>query len=148
MSRRHLVVSAVCFALAGCALTDKKEMETDPIIPAQSIQISESVKISLEALAAAAVVYYVVDPLAPNWQVQEARLADDLYRLSLRRKRFSAGGDGEAMQVLARRAEQLALQHGYAGYQLLRYTEGIESSLPVPAAQRVSEGVIRLTRVP
>lgn len=145
---RTIIVAGAALALGGCALTDKQDLDTDPIIPARSLQISDAVSPSLEALAGAAVVYYIVDPLAPNWQVQEARLAEDLYRIDLKRKRFSGGGDGEAMQVFNRRAEKLALERGYSGYQVLRYTEGIESGLPGPVAQRVSGGTIRLTRAP
>lgn len=148
MFRRYITATA-CLVLAACgSLSDERKMETQPIIPARSVQLTESVSISLEAMAAAAAVYLVVDPLAPNWQVQEARLADDLYRLSLKRKRFSGGGDGEALEVINRRAERLAQEHGYTGYQIVKYTEGIDSGLPVSVAQRVSQGVIRLTRAP
>jgi hypothetical protein len=65
-------------------------------------------------------------------------------RISLRKKRFTSGGDGEAAQLFARRAEKLARDGGYAVYTVLEYNEGIESTLPV--AQRVAQGVIELKR--
>lgn len=84
-----------------------------------------------------------IKPLIPNWQVEESRIASDRFRISLRRKLFAGGGDGEAAQVFNRRAEQLARDHGHAGYTILEFSEGIESTL-LPVAQRVSSGVIRL----
>jgi hypothetical protein len=90
----------------------------------------------------AAVAYIVFDPIAPNWQIDEAKLAEDRYVLQLRMKHFHTGGDGESRVVFNRRAEQLASDNGYASYQILSYSEGIKSTLP--AAQRVSEGVIQL----
>ena len=65
-------------------------------------------------------------------------------RISLRKKRFTSGGDGEAGQLFARHAEQLARSGGYAGYSVMEYTEGVESTLPI--AQRVAQGVVRLER--
>jgi len=106
------------------------------------LQISKSLSIPLEGLALGVALYLVVDPLSPNWQVEESRIAADRFRIALRRKLFSSGGDGEASQVFNRRAEQLARDHGHAGYTILEFSEGIESALPV--AQRVSSGVIRL----
>ena len=43
--------------------------------------------------------------------------------------------------VFRRRAEQLARAGGYAGYDIVSYSEGIQSEL---VAQRVGEGVIQL----
>jgi hypothetical protein len=48
------------------------------------------------------------------------------------------------MLVLKRRALQLQHQHGYAGYRILDYSEGIESGTPV--AQRYSHGIVQLVR--
>jgi hypothetical protein len=78
-----------------------------------------------------------------NWELVEAKLADDRYALSLRMRRFHSGGDGEARALFHRRARELAQVGGYAGYEVLSYAEGIDSSLPF--AQRVGEGVVRLT---
>jgi hypothetical protein len=39
---------------------------------------------------------------------------------------------------------EFARRGGYAGYTVLEYSEGIESTLPV--AQRVAQGVVRLER--
>lgn len=63
----------------------------------------------------------------------------------MRAKSFRTGGDGESMQILKRRARQLQYEKGYAGYRILDYSEGIESSTPL--THRVSEGTIQLVRV-
>jgi hypothetical protein len=114
------------------------------LIPNQSLQLTRSMAVSAETLVLGAALYWAVDPLAPNWQLAQAPDGADRVRISLRKKRFTSGGDGEAGQLFARRAQQVAREGGYAGYSVMEYTEGIESTLPV--AQRVAQGVIRLNR--
>ena len=98
--------------------------------------------VAAEALVLGAVIYYVVDPLSPNWQIEEARMGDNRFRISLRKKRFATGGDGEATQLFYRRAEQIVRENGYAGYTVLEFGEGVESTVPI--AQRVAQGVIQV----
>lgn len=144
------IICFVLLGLAGCgALRNDGSLGSDssgdsikPMIPNKSLQLSKSLSIPLEGLVLGAAIYLVVDPLSPNWQIEESRIAEDRFRIALRRKLFASGGDGEASQVFQRRADQIALDRGYAGYTILEFTEGIESTLPV--AQRVSYGVIRL----
>jgi hypothetical protein len=50
------------------------------------------------------------------------------------------------MQALKRRASQLQYENGFASYQILEYTEGIDSH--TIGARRVAEGTIRLVRGP
>jgi hypothetical protein len=145
---------ALCFCAAvtaGCSTISHNPRAVSPsgsevstLIPNRTLQITRTATLSAENLLLGAVVYWAVDPLAPNWRLEQAPLGADRVRISLRRKRFASGGDGEAAQLFARHAEQLALEGGYAGYTVLEYTEAIESSLPL--AQRVSQGVIRLYR--
>ena len=47
------------------------------------------------------------------------------------------GGDGEAMQVVKRRALELQRENGFSAYKILAYSEGVESSTPL--TQRVAE---------
>jgi hypothetical protein len=73
------------------------------------------------------------------------RLSEDTYSISLRSKRFrSTGGDGEAGRVFKRNAEQITRESGFAGYDVLAYSEGIESE--VIGALRYAEGTIRVSR--
>jgi len=92
-----------------------------------------------------ALLYVIYDPLAPNWTIKERALNGDTYFLSLRAKSFRTGGDGEAIQIVKRRALQLQREKGYAGYRILDYSEGIESSTPL--THRVSEGTIQLVEL-
>ena len=94
------------------------------------------------AAAAAVVAWYVVDPLAPNWEVKEAKLADNRWRLDMRMKRWTTGGDGEAVELLHRQAERLAQLQGYSTYRVLSWNEGIQSDMPI--AQRWARGVVLL----
>lgn len=131
--------------LAGCSTSGSNG---SPLIPNQSIQLTAGHSISLSTLATGAVIagaiYLVYDPLAPNWEIEESRIAQDTYRFSLKMKRFHTGGAGESMQVLKRRASQLQYEQGFATYQILEYAEGIDSQ--TIGARRMAEGTIRLVQ--
>lgn len=92
----------------------------------------------------AAVLTVVKDTFSPNWEIREARFPDNHYQLALQMKRSYSGGAGEARVVFHRRARELMRAGGFDGYQILEYSEGMESS--VFGAQRNAGGVIRLTR--
>jgi hypothetical protein len=96
--------------------------------------------------ANSALLYLIYDPLAPNWTIKERALSADIYHLALRAKSFRTGGDGEAIQIVKRRALQLQREKGFMSYRILDYTEGVESSTPL--THRVSEGTIQLVRTP
>ncbi|MBP6421285.1 MAG: hypothetical protein KA271_00165 [Propionivibrio sp.] len=132
-------------AIVGCSSTGGN---SSPLIPNKAIQLTANTSVSLATLATAAAVgaaiYYVYDPLAPNWEIEESQLTDDTYRLSLKMKRFHTGGAGESIQILKRRATQLQYEQGFGGYQILEYTEGIDSQ--TIGARRVGEGVIRMVQ--
>ncbi len=152
--RRYPAAMAVAavLALGGCGtLRNDSDLGYDgagdrikTIVPNKSVSLTPSVHIPLEGLLLGAAVYWVVDPLSPNWQTGEARIGQDTVRISLKRKPFVTGGQGEATQVFRRRAEQVTRQLGFTAYTVLEFNEGIESS--VPFAQRVAEGVIRVSR--
>lgn len=147
-------LAAACMVAAlsaGCAAVssnpgafDASGRSISTLIPDKTFNITPGLALSVENILLGAALYWAVDPLAPNWQFEQASLGTDRVRISLRKKRFTSGGDGEAAQVFARRAEQVARAGGYAGYTVMEYSEGIESTLPL--AQRVAQGVIRLAR--
>ena len=138
-----MLVAAV--AITGCSSTGST---ASPLIPAKSIQLTAQTSVSLANLATAAVVvaaiYFVYDPLAPNWEIEESRLNDDTYRFSLKMKRYHTGGAGESIQILKRRASKIQYEQGFSGYQILEYTEGIESQ--TIGACRMVEGTIKLVQ--
>ncbi|PKO89296.1 MAG: hypothetical protein CVU18_04260 [Betaproteobacteria bacterium HGW-Betaproteobacteria-12] len=145
--RSAVLLIAGVLVLSGCSSSGSS---ASPLIPDKVIQLTAKNSISLSRLATAAVVvaaiYVVYDPLAPNWEIEEARLNDTTYRLSMKMKRYHTGGSGESIQLLKRRASQLQYEQGFGSYQILEYTEGIDSQ--TIGARRVAEGVIRLVQQP
>ena len=140
--RRHAgLVLAVTLAVAGCTTVDS---DKTLLIPDGTLNISKSVQWSYEGIAAAVLLYFIIDPLAPNWQIAQSQIDADRYLIAMRKKRFTTGGDGEAAQLFFRRAAQVTRESGAAGYRVLEFSEGVESSVPI--AQRVANGVIEVIR--
>ena len=141
----------VMLALSGCGIIDKKLLGSSiprhgSLIPATNIQLTPGYATTLEAVAltavTAAALYYIYEPLDANWEGADQPVSNDVYRLSMRMKRFHTGGDGEAMMVARRYAEQLRVARGASAYTIVEYAEGIESSTPI--ARRVAEAIVKL----
>lgn len=119
-----------------------------PLIPDATVQLGPSVAYPLEKLVYWGIwvgaAYLILDPFAPNWRIEEARLPEDHFHLSLSMKRYYAGGAGEARAVFHRRAKELMRAGGFASYDVLEYAEGMESSFI--GAQRTANGVVRFSR--
>jgi hypothetical protein len=88
--------------------------------------------------------WLILDPLAPNWEIEQASFPERHYHLSLKMKRVYAGGAGEARVVFHQRAKDLMRQNGFDTYAVVEYSEGLESS--ILGSQRVARGVIQLVR--
>ena len=137
--------AASILALGGCSAPGST---ASPLIPDKAIQLTAGNSVALSSVATAAVigaavhVYY--DPLAPNWEVEESRLNGDTYRFALKMKRYQTGGSGESLQVIRRRASQLQYEQGFGAYEILEYTEGIESQ--TLGAKRRADAVVRLVQ--
>ena len=147
--RRILPSLLLGLAVVACGSVETKSIPSSgSLLPNATVQVGPTIAYSVEQIAvagaAAALLYVVYDPLAPNWSIEEKPLADDTYYLALRAKSFRTGGDGEAIQIIKRRALQLQREKGYAGYRILDYSEGIESSTPL--TRRVSEGTVQLVK--
>lgn len=116
------------------------------VVPSATVQLTENATLSLSQIATAGVVaataYILLDPSAPNWHIEETRYGNGQYHLAMQQKNYTGGGGGEARQFFQRRGAELARQNGYAGYQIVSFTEGIEFAYPV--SRRVSQGVIQL----
>ena len=132
----------VSILMAGCGSTGSGK--STALLPDKTLQLTPHLSVSLTTLAAAAVIYAYYDPLAPNWEIEEAKLNDDTFRFSMKMKRHHTGGAGESIQILKRRASQLQYEQGFGSYQILEYSEGIDSQ--TIGARRVAEGVIKLVR--
>ncbi len=126
----RLSLAASMLLAAGCA-------SLNSMVPTAMVPVVDRLS------AAWSIADVVFDPLVPNWDLKEVRLADNQYQLLMRMKRYHTGGDGEARQIFQRHAAKLVRDGGYAGYQIMSYSEGIDSST-LPAAQIVAEGVVLL----
>lgn len=148
MRRAPLLAGLLAALAAGCSSTAKTFPSSGSVIPNWSLQLGPGVNVGLDKIvywgAYAGAAYLILDPLAPNWQIEEARLSDTRYHLALHMKRYYAGGAGEARVVFDRRARELVREREAAGYEVLEYSEGLESS--VIGSRRTSTGVIRLLR--
>lgn len=147
----RLSLAAIAMAvLAGCAATDAINGNlpaSGPLVPATSLNLTPGLQIPLEKLvfwgAYGAAAYLILDPLNPNWEIEQASFPDQYYHFALRMKRYYAGGAGEARMVFHERAKELMRRGGYGGYTVVEYSEGLESS--VLGSYRVAQGVIHLT---
>ncbi|MEO1766219.1 hypothetical protein [Thiobacter aerophilum] len=124
---KSLLSLALGWLLAGCSTFDLPHLSNK------------------EALAVVAVVYYTHDGF--RWDVEDRRIAPDRYRITVRQGKLTRGGQGEAEPIFRRRAEEIALTQGCAGYTILEYTQSLEHDF-LGVAQRVSEGVIRCDAAP
>jgi hypothetical protein len=144
--RRLLLLAGV--TLSGCSSLDRNLPSNTPIIPNATLNISKATQIPLERVVVwglyAGAAWLILDPLAPNWEIEQASFPDRYYHLSLKMKRVYSGGAGEARVVFQQRAKELMRQNGFDAYTVVEYTEGLESS--VLGSQRVAQGVIQLTR--
>ncbi len=138
--------AALFFALIACSgcSTIENASSKGVIIPSQTLNISNSLHIPLESIAAGALLFVIIDPLAPNWHIEQMRLGENRFRIAMRKKRFTTGGDGEAVPAFYRRAEQIASELGSGRYRVIEFSEGIDSVVPV--AQRVAQGIVEIVR--
>ncbi len=138
---RYLWCAVAVGIATGCVSTNN-EASKSPLIPDKALKLTASTTVSPEAIAAGTLLFLIIDPLAPNWQVETRTLGDRRYAVALTMKRFTTGGEGEAYQVMLRTAENLMKESSAAGYRIAVFTEGIESTVPV--ARRVAHGVVEL----
>lgn len=148
--KRLLLLLAV-ISLGGCYTTSVRTVPKEgSLIPDHTLKVSPTYSFALEKLvywgALAGVAYMVLDPQAPNWEIEEAPLGDRHIHFSLRMKRYYAGGAGEAQALFHRRAKELMRLNGYDDYKVVEYQESLESS--VLGSQRTATGVIVLSHKP
>lgn len=141
---RRLRSAAALGAIALVAGCKSIEGPSPVLIPNRALELSRSVSIPADTIALAAVAYMIVDPLAPNWQVEQHDLGRGRYVIAMRKKRFATGGDGESVHIFRRRIDQIARERGFGDYEVIEFSEGIESNVPI--AQRVSRGVVQFHR--
>jgi hypothetical protein len=149
MARSNLILTPLLIlGMAGCgSLSSSPGSSPHSLLPNKTLQLTPSFGVQLEKVvfwgAYVGAAYLILDPLAPNWEIEEAPLPDNYIHLALKMKRFYAGGAGEARVVFNRRARELMQYGEFSAYEVMEYSEGLESS--VLGSQRVAEGVIRLS---
>jgi hypothetical protein len=123
---------------------------SEPLIPDENLMVSPGfhppVEDVLGVLLIGVVAYYVIDPLAPNWEVKINQLDETRVAINLRKKRFSTGGDGEAREVFLRRAQEIVDDNGLAGYTVVQFSESVDSETTF--ARRIARGVIVVEKPP
>lgn len=138
--------SILLVVLAGCQSISGSYPKDGSIIPDASIQLTPDYSIALaDALLIAGVVvlvYQVVDPRAPAWEITEMRYPDNKVVFNLKMQRIHIGGQGEARQVLERRLRAMVRTQGLAGYELRRYEESIDSRIWLPHRTVEAEAVL------
>ena len=153
MRRAALSLTLVATLLVGCAsdgggpqVSERTVELSAPVALAAGVvwMASELEYLEPEYLAGMLVAYAIYDPLAPTWKIDVSRAGEDRLRMDLRMKSLVTGGEGEARQVFLRTARRMVDEGGYAGFDILRYEEGIEATRPF--ARRVAEGEVRLLR--
>lgn len=143
--KRGLLISCLALTLIGCSSSSQT---AKPLVPDKALQLTAKTSISLSTivtgLAIAGAIYMVYDPLAPNWEIEESKLSDDTYRFALKMKRYHTGGAGESIQILKRRAGTLQYEQGFGAFQIVEYSEGIDSE--TLGARRVAHGIVKLVQ--
>ncbi len=164
----RLLIPIIALIVSACGTTTKLNSAVDRMREEEPLGLSPGVSVNVETAVVAgamhhfdaprlfghavlsstqaAFFYIIYDPLAPNWEIKERAINQETFMLSLKAKSFRIGGDGEALMALKRRALYLQRVKGYSSYQILDYSEGIESTTPF--THRVSEGTIRLVKTP
>jgi hypothetical protein len=142
-----LLVAAL--ALGACGSSSVKSIPSSgTMISNYTLQVAPSISVALEKVVywgtLAGIAYLVLDPLAPNWEIEEAPLGENHIHFSLKMKRYYAGGAGEAQALFHRRARELMRLNGFEGYRVVEYQESLDSS--VLGSQRHAVGVVMLTR--
>jgi hypothetical protein len=155
MNRIILVVGALLTLVvtcAGCSTinSDGSVTAAHPLLGTKELQLTAGYALPPEAIAAGIILIIVMDPLAPNWKIEQSEPQPGVFHLAMKKKAIAndGGGDGEARVVFMRRASALAKEHGILpdqdspGYSVLEFNEGVESNFPF--ARRVAYGVVKV----
>ncbi|MCV2216775.1 hypothetical protein [Thauera sp. Sel9] len=158
--------AAAVFVLAGCTSAPRTSAPEQASAPSSDLErarawvgdqgapvaaiaggllmLSDLKMLKVEYLAGALVAFAIYDPLAPTWRIDVRESGAGRVRMALRMKSLITGGDGEARQVFLRNAREMVEAGGFAGYEIVHYEEGVESTRPF--AHRYANAEIRLLR--
>jgi hypothetical protein len=143
---RIRVVAASIAASLGAAGCGTLQQLSSPTIATGALAVlaQKADLMGVQTGAAAVLAYALYDPFAPNWELEVQQLDEHRVRLEMRLKALHTGGEGEALQIMRRNARRLVREGGFAGYDVLSFEEGVESTRPF--AQRVASAELLLLR--
>lgn len=141
--QRSLLVLMIVAATSGCTALQNHSGTAAGTVGGFLIA-SELEYLEPQYLAGALVAYAIYDPFAPTWRISVTQLDEQHMRIDLRMKGLVTGGEGEARQIFMRNARQLSAEGGFAGFEVVRYEEGIDSTRPF--ARRFASGELRVSR--
>jgi hypothetical protein len=137
---RRTVAAALAVVLAACG--------GSPIVPDKNITILPTFQPSVEAVILGAfagiALWKILDPAAPNWNVEVTPLDASRVEVDMKMKRFTTGGSGEAYGVMQRSMRALMEDYGFTDFTVLSWSEGIESE--TFGARRTARAVVQLKR--
>jgi hypothetical protein len=133
----YLVIGLTSLLFSACSSTSVMQ-------GVGAVGLASDAMLKPDYLSAALLTYAIYDPSAPNWEIQVVQLDEEHVRFDLKMRSLATGGEGEARQIFMRNARNYAHEGGFAGFDVLSYEEGIESSRPF--AKRFATGEIRLAK--
>lgn len=143
ITKRLLGLCILAGALAGCNTVPNQPTSSGTFgVTAQMMTLPYSMVPGINPIILGAGTSAIINSLLPTWSLEDMPIGGDRYRIFLRKKTFSSGGDGEAAQLFKYRAEQITGSRGYYGYQILEFTEGLDSGLM--GTQKVAQGIIQI----
>lgn len=138
-----ILLLSAALVVSGCSNVSGDIPRQTSVVPSGNLRLFPHYSIAFADLvqvgALVGSVYLISDPTAPGWDITETRLPDNRVLYDMKMQYFRLGGDGEARYVVVRRAEALAREGGYAGYQINRYEEAIDSRILLPRRTAFAE---------
>ncbi|AWI80343.1 MAG: hypothetical protein CVU19_06920 [Betaproteobacteria bacterium HGW-Betaproteobacteria-13] len=143
MRARSLLLALSVPALVACSHVETYGGPVAGVVGTRAVLASLDLW-STTYLSNGLIAYAIYDPLQPTWTIEASVTGEDRVQMDLQMKRLVTGGEGEARQVFMRTARKLVEEGGYAGYDVLRFEEGVEATRPF--ARRIANGEIRLVK--
>ncbi len=144
---RIWLLLGVALSLSGCDTVPNQPTSNGQLgLTGSMLTTPYSIVPGVNPVVVSAAAIAAINALLPNWSLQDSAIGQDKYRISLEKKTFSSGGGGEAEQLFKYRAGKIAAAHGYSGYQILTFTQGLHSGLL--GTQQVAQGTIQCYRTP
>jgi hypothetical protein len=98
-----------------------------------------------DAAAVAGIGYMVYEASGKSvWEAETSVAGTDLFRVTLKRNRFSESGNGEARILFRKHADRIVAAQACTSYRIVEFHERYESMLI--GSQRVAEGLIACLR--